>query len=102
MIKICPKCKGLAHYNSYFKAYICLSPECTWMEEVRINMIKRLDRLFEKYCLEVCPRRCECDPRHKGKIAVCHWCHIDGFLGYVEKRLDDADIEVRDVEQTDT
>jgi len=34
LIKICPQCKGLAHYNSHFKAFICLSPECTWMEEV--------------------------------------------------------------------
>jgi len=33
MIKICPKCKSLAHYNSYFQAFICSSPECRWMEK---------------------------------------------------------------------
>lgn len=62
-------------------------------------MMEKLDQLFEKYCLEDCPGRSECDPRHEGKIAICHFCHIDGFLGYAGKRLD---VEVRDVEQTDT
>jgi hypothetical protein len=33
MIKVCPVCKGIVHYNSHFKAYMCLSPQCTWMEE---------------------------------------------------------------------
>jgi hypothetical protein len=34
MIKICPICKSITHYNSYFKAYMCLSSECTWMRRV--------------------------------------------------------------------
>lgn len=33
MNKICPKCKGIAAYNAYFKAHICLTHGCTWMEE---------------------------------------------------------------------
>lgn len=35
LIKICPECGGIVHYNSYFKAYMCLSPDCTWMKEKR-------------------------------------------------------------------
>jgi len=34
MIKLCPKCESLAHYNSYFQAYICSSPSCSWMEKI--------------------------------------------------------------------
>lgn len=29
--KICPKCKGIAFFDPYFKAYIC--KECGWESE---------------------------------------------------------------------
>ncbi|SHE99545.1 hypothetical protein SAMN02745133_01606 [Desulforamulus putei DSM 12395] len=41
MIKICPKCKNIAHFNSYFKAYMCLDPQCSWMEEVIPKRIEK-------------------------------------------------------------
>lgn len=31
-IIICPRCKHLAYYNSYFKAYLC--EKCYWMEYI--------------------------------------------------------------------
>ena len=30
-IMICPKCKSIAYYNSYFQTFIC--EKCAWMYE---------------------------------------------------------------------
>lgn len=45
MIKTCPICKGIVHYNSHFKAYMCLSNDCTWMQEdVKKDVVRYVAR----------------------------------------------------------
>ena len=46
-MKICPKCGGVASYNSYFGAYLC--DKCDWREDVSntIDLISRQEAIDE-------------------------------------------------------
>ena len=38
-MRVCPKCGGVATYNSYFGAYLC--EKCDWQENIR-NQPKKI------------------------------------------------------------
>lgn len=35
----CPKCGGLAGYNSYFEAYICTYRKCNYIQSYKLILI---------------------------------------------------------------
>jgi hypothetical protein len=45
MIRVCPKCRGIAHYNPHFNAFMCLNPECTWMEERKKELHREVRKI---------------------------------------------------------
>ncbi|CFX15507.1 Uncharacterized [Syntrophomonas zehnderi OL-4] len=38
---------------------------------------------YEKYCLGMCPERRIYSSFHDGKTGICHSCHLDGFIEFV-------------------
>lgn len=46
-MKLCPKCKNLAFYNSHFEAFMCSECDNMW----RINLEKE-ERLVDKHLLK--------------------------------------------------
>lgn len=46
-LKLCPKCKSLSYFNSYFKKWMCNTCEFTWVEvDTRAEVIKLIE--FER------------------------------------------------------
>lgn len=48
----CPKCGGLAGYNSYFEAYICTYHKCNYIQNIQdeseLDIIKKYLKQFEE------------------------------------------------------
>ena len=41
-MKICPKCGGIAYYDSYHRAYVCTRSDCDYWEPKRPTNYERL------------------------------------------------------------
>lgn len=82
-LKICPKCGGIAEWNSYFHTYICTRPNCSYWKSAPIEDA-------------VCVVRCrEC--KHRITVGAREYCekwnssdmlsaNNDFFCAYGERR----------------
>ncbi len=46
VIKICPKCGSVVHYDSYFQTYICSSIKCCWVEKDKTQRVYRKEKRY--------------------------------------------------------
>lgn len=47
-----------------------------------------LRKIYEKYCLTICPERKIYGPRYSGYIGICPHCKIDNFISYALLEVD--------------